>query len=385
MKVHSKNARHRDAVLEVAGTGQPFTRVGLAEVTGLSNATISALVADLLIEGTLLELDERIPAQGKSGGRPAAALSLNPGLGTLIGMHLGHASVRILITSLDGTVRAEHTHDIDVDHRPADTLEYVASAALELVADNNIAYRKLRGVGVGVSAPVVLHSQLLGAPMLSDWSGVDIAARLHRRMGLTAHVRNDANLGALAEWRLGAGSGTHNMIYVMLSEGVGAGMILQGQLYEGAGGAAGELGHVTVVPAGQICRCGSRGCLETIVGQHALASTLAYSRGPGSCLGDLIQLAQQRDPGAERLINDAGRAVGTALASACTMLNPELIVIGGTLAQTGTPLLDGVRDSLNRYMSSVSDRAPSVVAGALGSRAEALGAIIVARQAALQG
>ncbi|HVV20569.1 MAG TPA: ROK family protein [Pseudonocardiaceae bacterium] len=381
--MESRQSRNRRAVLAAARYGRPVTRMELARTTGLSAATVSGLVADLLADGILIELNERVPATGTAGGRPAAVLTINPALGTLIGIHLGHASVRILLAGVDGTVVAEHAHEIDVDHRPTDTLEYVASTALDLVADLSIGHRQLLGVGVAVSAPVLLGSQTLSSPpMLSDWGEVDLPTRLRRRMGLPVHVGNDADLGALAEWRLGAARSVDNLVYVMLSEGVGAGLVLQGQLYEGDAGVAGELGHVTVAPDGQICRCGSRGCLETVVGARALATTLAHSHGPTRGFADLTAMARAGDPGVRRLLGDAGRAVGTALTPICTMLNPKLIVIGGTLAQTGEPLLNGIRDTLSRDMSPVTTRTPALVRGELGDRAEALGAVIAANQAA---
>lgn len=377
--MESTRTRNRHAVLTAASAGRAATRLDIARATGLSTTTVSGLVAELIADGILLELADRVPASGAAGGRPAAPLGVNPALGTLIGIHLAHAGIRILIAGLDGTVRAEHTHNIDVDHRPADTLEYVASAALELVADLGIAHRELLGVGVAVSAPVLLHSPTLNSPpMLSDWGEVDIPARLSKRMGVAVHVGNDANLGALAEWRRGAAADADNVIYVMLSEGVGAGLILQGRLYQGETGAAGELGHVSVAADGLICRCGSRGCLETVVSARALAATLAHSHGATGGLKNLIALSQQGDLGVRRLVTDAGRAVGAALTPTCTMLNPKLIVVGGTLAQTGAPLLNGIQDSLTHALAPVTNQPPEIVLGALGPRAEALGAVTIA-------
>jgi predicted NBD/HSP70 family sugar kinase len=379
--MRSRPSRNRRAVLAAAHRSRTFTRLDLVRATGLSSATVVGLVAELLADGVLVELDQRMPS-GASGGRPAVALRLNPDRGTLIGIHLAHADVRVIVAALDGSIRAEHTHEIDVDHRPADSLEYVASAALDLVADLDLTHRELTGVGVAVSAPAMRSVPTLQSPILGDWSGIDIAATLGKRMGLGVQVGNDANLGALAESRLGAAAGVDNVVYVMLSEGVGAGLILSGQLYEGESGAAGELGHVTVVPGGQICRCGGRGCLETVVGARALIDTLAHSRGSTFGYPQLIEHARQGDPGLRRLLGDAGRAVGAALASICTILNPKLIVVGGTLAQTGEALLTGVADGLVQHVSPVTGTAPQVVRGALGVRAEALGAVMVAGYAA---
>jgi predicted NBD/HSP70 family sugar kinase len=379
----TRHTQNRRAVLAAAWLGRPVTRLELAHSTGLSTTTIAGIVADLIADQILLELNDRILAPGSTGGRPATQLAFNPALGALVGIHLGHADVQIVITGPDGSIRAEHARTTDVDHQPADTLEYVASTALDLVADLGVRHRDLLGVGVAVSAPVLLSSHTLGSPpMLSNWGEIDIAAALSKRMGLPVQVGNDANLGALAEWRQGTGAGTDNLIYVMISEGVGAGLIIRGQLYEGTTGAAGELGHVTVAPGGQICRCGNRGCLETVAGARALITALAHSRGPCS-LADLITLAQQGDQGARRLMTDAGHAVGAALGPACTMLDPTLIIVGGALAQAGEPLLTGLRDSLTRTLSPVSNQALKVKPTQLGTQTEVLGAIAIAGDTAL--
>jgi predicted NBD/HSP70 family sugar kinase len=379
----ARHTQNRRAVLAAAWLGRPVTRLELVHNTGLSTTTVAGIVADLIADGILLELNDRILTPGSAGGRPAAQLVFNPALGALVGIHLGHADVQIVITGPDGSIRAEHAQTTDVDHQPADTLEYVASTALDLVADLGVRHRDLLGVGVAVSAPVLVSSHTLGSPpMLSDWGEVDIAAVLGKRMGLPVHVGNDANLGALAEWRQGTGAATDNLIYVMISEGVGAGLIVRGHLYEGTTGAAGELGHVTVAPGGQICRCGNRGCLETVAGARALITALAHSRGPCS-LADLITLARQGDPGVRRLMTDAGHAVGAALGPACTMLDPTLVIVGGALAQAGEPLLAGIRDSLSRTLSPVSNQALDVVPAQLGTQAEVLGAIAIAGDTAL--
>ena len=146
--------------------------------------------------------------------------------------------------------------------------------------------------------------------MLLDWGEVDIVGRLGRAVGAPVHLGNDATLGALAEWRLGAGAGTDDLLYVMLSEGVGAGIVLGGRLHDGSTGTAGELGHLRVVADGRVCRCGARGCLETVVGKRALVSALAHTRGPECTVDELLDLAEQGDAGALRLLTDAGQVDG---------------------------------------------------------------------------
>jgi predicted NBD/HSP70 family sugar kinase len=376
--LRSLRARNRLAVLQAVQQRPRTTRVEIARRTGLSGTTVSSLVADLIADSVLVELADR--ARPASGGRPAGMLGLNPSVGSVIGIHLGHAETRVIVAGLDGAVAAERARRCDVDHEPASTLQQVADTAVALVRHLRIPAARLFGIGVAVSAPVLASPRLASPPMLQDWGGIDIAARLGALLELPVRIGNDATLGALAEWQLGAGAGVDDLLYVMLSEGVGAGLVLGGRLHQGATGAAGELGHVTVAADGQICRCGSRGCLETVVGARALASAVAHTRGPSRSLSELLALAADGDRGVRRLLADAGRTVGAALASLCTVLDPQLVVVGGAAADP--VLVDAVRNTLDRVLPPVSSHAIEVVRGRLGPGTEALGAALLAAGAA---
>jgi predicted NBD/HSP70 family sugar kinase len=159
-------------------------------------------------------------------------------------------------------------------------------------------------------------------------------------------------------------------------------LFLDGRLYSGATGGAGELGHVTVTPGGFICRCGNRGCLETVAGAHALTTALAHTHGPATTVVDIIGAAGQGDPGARRVLADAGRAIGSALTSICTVLDPALVVIGGEAGAAASPLLDAIRDTLADGITPLRKNPIPVVPGALGEQAEMLGAIALIAQTA---
>jgi predicted NBD/HSP70 family sugar kinase len=377
--LESLRSRNRLRVLETVQQRGAISRVDITRTTGLSRTTVSSLVAELLTEGVLSERAAEPATPSSGGGRPATLLALSPDGGGVLGVHLGHEGVRVVLADLSGDVLGERQREIDVDHLPADSLAYVAEAALELVAGSGHDLGRVIGMGVAVSAPVQLVSHALRTPsMLRDWTDIDIAAQLRERVGVPVHVGNDANLGAMAEWTFGVGRGADDLIYVMLSDGVGAGLILGGRPYEGAAGAAGELGHVAVVDGGYVCRCGNRGCLETVVGTRALVGAVAHSRGPDTTLAEVVDLAVAGDPGCHRVIVDAGRTIGRALSGICAVLDPKLVIIGGKIAAAGPPLLDGVREVLERRLPSAVSQGVVVTAGRLGDRAEVLGAVALA-------
>jgi predicted NBD/HSP70 family sugar kinase len=173
----------------------------------------------------------------------------------------------------------------------------------------------------------------------------------------------------------GAGRGAMEMAYVMMSSGIGGGLILGGRLYRGARGTAGEIGHVSVDEAGHMCRCGSRGCLETLVGARALIESLRRSHGGEITIEGMISLARDGDPGCQRVIADAGRIVGRVVAALCNEFNPERIVVGGELALAGDLLLEPLREAVGRYAIPAAAEELTVVPGELGDQAELMGAL----------
>jgi predicted NBD/HSP70 family sugar kinase len=211
--------------------------------------------------------------------------------------------------------------------------------------------------------------------ILPGWIGMTAETEMRRRLDIPVMVDNDANLGALAEAAFGAGRAAGDLIYLKVSSGIGAGLILNGRLYRGSQGLAGELGHVLVDPNGIVCRCGNRGCLETVAATGALVDLLRRSHGEDLTVHDMLGAARGGDLGCRRVIHDAGRALGQVVATLLNALNPELLVVGGDLAAAGDLLLDGVRESVRRAALPEASRGAEVVAGVLGERAQVLGAL----------
>jgi predicted NBD/HSP70 family sugar kinase len=350
------------------------SRGEIADATGLSRTTVTTLVADLQGRGLVTETDA---SNGRhTRGRPPVQLRLDPSAGAAIGVDFGHSHVHVAVADLSATVLGERRVELDVDGAPGKALDVAAALGHELVARAGLDPRRVVGAGMGLPGP-------LGASaILRGWAELDPAKELTRRLGVTAILGNDANLGALAELSLGAGRGMQDLVYLKLASGIGAGLVLGGRLHHGATGIAGEIGHVQVKQDGAVCRCGNRGCLETVASAQALLESLKPAYGDDLTVRGMLELASNSTHGAQRVIKDAGWAIGRAVADLCNSLNPEAIVVGGVLGASGTPLLEGIRESVDRYAQPGTADAVTVLSGELGERAEVLGALALALRGA---
>jgi predicted NBD/HSP70 family sugar kinase/biotin operon repressor len=349
------------------------SRGEIADATGLSRTTVTTLVADLQVRGLVIETGA---SNGRGRGRPPVQLRLDPSAGAAIGIDFGHSHVHVAVADLSATVLGERRVALDVDGAPARALDVAAALGHELIARAGLDPRRVVGAGMGLPGP-------LGASaILRGWAKLDPAKELTKRLGIPATVGNDANLGALAELSLGAGRGMRDLVYLKLASGIGAGLVLGGRLHRGATGIAGEIGHVQVKQDGAVCRCGNRGCLETVASARALLESLKPAYGDDLTVRTMLELATDGNHSAQRVIKDAGRAIGRAVADLCNSLNPEAIVVGGVLGAPGTPLLEGIRESVDRYAQPGTADAVTVVGGELGERAEVLGALALALQGA---
>lgn len=169
-----------------------------------------------------------------------------------------------------------------------------------------------------------------------------------------------------------------DLAYIKVASGVGAGLVIDGRIYRGPGGTAGEIGHITLDESGPVCRCGNRGCLETFTAARYVLDLLRGSHGPDLTLARMVQLGREGDPGCRRVIADVGRHIGMGVASLANLLNPSRVVLGGDLAEAGELVLAPLRESVARYAIPSAARRLSVVSGGLGARAEVLGALALA-------
>jgi predicted NBD/HSP70 family sugar kinase len=351
-----------------------LSRADLARRMGLSPTTITALVADLRDRGLVVEESER--AEQASRGRPPVLLRLDPSAGGALGIDFGHRHLRVAVADLSRAVLAERATTLDVDAAAESSLDAAVRMVEEVLAEANMDRDRIVGAGVGLPGPIDARTGTVGSSViLPGWVGLRPTEELERRLGVEVKVDNDANLGALGEVSVGAGRGLSDVLYVKVSSGIGSGLVLGGRVYHGSAGLAGELGHVQVREDGHVCRCGNRGCLETMAATGAVLAALRHAHGVDVGLPDLLALIEAGDPGARRVVGDAGRAIGRVLADHCNVINPAAIIVGGDLSAAGAPLLDGIRESVDRYAQPAIAQAVEIVPGALGERAEVLGAL----------
>ena len=365
-------------VLRDRGTA---SRAEIARTTGLSRSTVSSIVSDLLDAGLVAEHEDAGVAHGDHGGRPPVLLSLERSAGLAVGVDFGHTHLRVAVSDLSHEVLAEDGRELDVDHSAEEGLDTAVMLVEGVLNDAKAKRERVLGVGMGLPGPINRMTGAVGSSaILPGWVGVDAAAEMAKRLELPVHVENDANLGALAESVWGSGKGFSDLVYIKLSSGVGAGLLLGGRLYHGTGGTAGEIGHMVVQPGGSICRCGTRGCLETVASARAVAEVLGASRDEVVSVKRLLELAAEGDAATLRLIAEAGRAIGVAVANLCNLINPERVIVGGDLSIAGEQITEPIAESIRRYAILSAAEQVSVVPGVLGERAELLGSLALVVQ-----
>ena len=358
----------RDYLLSVVRAEGGVSRAELVRRTGMARATVNGLVTELLTAGLLAEG----PATAAGPGRPARLLTLGPAAGCVVGAVVGGAGVRAAVADLTGAVLVERDLELDTAD-VAGSLDAVAGLIRGCVASSGAG--RIWSAVAGFSAPISSGTgAIVASSVLPGWGGVVPDAELEARLGLRVNVRNDADLSLLGEVAHGAARGHRTVAYLRISTGIGCGLLLDGHVHHGATGAAGEIGHVQVDETGALCRCGNRGCLETIASPREILAVLAATYGETLTPAQVTELAR-RDATAERVLADAGRMIGRVVADLANTVNPSLVVLDGPLIDPEGIIVAGVRESVRRYAQPEVADATVVRASALSGRAAVLGAI----------
>lgn len=359
---------NQQRVVALLKTGGELTQAEIARQTGLAPATVSNIVRELSAVGVL-----------DGGGSKRRALRLTRAAGLAVGIDFGHRHVTVAVSDMSHQILAERRIPLGPAETAQASLDRASELLDEALAGVDGSRADVVGVGMGLPAPIDSGSGEVGAvSILPGWVGIPAAQLAGERLGCPVTVDNDANLGVLAEHTWGAGQGCDDLAYLKLSDGVGAGLFLDGRLYRGRNGTAGEIGHTTFDEFGTVCRCGNRGCLETIVAARAVIDLLEPRFGPGLTVADIVEHATAGDNACARVLSDTGRQAGVAVANLCNLFNPERILIGGELALAGELILAPMRESVRRCGIPSSTQGLTIELASLGPRGPVLGALALA-------
>jgi predicted NBD/HSP70 family sugar kinase len=331
------------SLLRLIRTGAARSRADLVALTGAPRSTVSARVEQLLAAKLVYE-----GGTGDSrGGRPPTLLAFNSKSGLVLAVDLGATVAKVAITDLSGDFLASQSRDLEISDGPEVVLGVVNAMADELLGELGRGPDAVSAVGVGVPGPVEFATgRLVHPPLMSGWHDYQVP-QAFARFECPVYVDNDVNVMAAGE--LGTGGTDENFLVVKIGTGIGCGIVVHGQIYRGTQGCAGDIGHI-YVPSTKttICRCGNENCLEAIAGGAALAREAAGRGLDVHSVKDLVRLALQGEPPALELVRNAGREVGGVLASLVNIFNPSRIVLVGSVAEAGNPLLAGIREVVYR-------------------------------------
>ncbi|MER7933256.1 ROK family protein [Streptomyces sp. NPDC093272] len=365
-------------LLELVRSGRAVTRGALQQATGLSRATVGLRLDRLFRAGWLRE-GAGGPVDSPLGGRPSITLEFDDSHAVVLAADLETRHARAAVLTLTGEILAEHAGTLVVQDGPDAVLTGLGRWFADLLDKAGHSPAEVCGIGLAVPGPVETETgRVVQPPMMPGWDGYDIRGRMARAFtehtgappGVPVLVDNDANLMAYGEQRTGHPD-CSAFVLVKVSTGIGAGVVVDGSIYRGIDGGAGDIGHIRVGAEAQ-CRCGSYGCLAAVASGGAVARRLAEAGVPAASGSDVRDLLASGHPEAAALAREAGRRVGDVLATVVTLLNPGVLMIAGDLA--GTSFLTGVRELLYQRALPRSTAHLDVVTSRLGDRAGVIGA-----------
>ncbi|MGH3364782.1 MAG: ROK family protein [Nocardioidaceae bacterium] len=360
----------------------PLSRAELADRLSVSRTTVAAEVMRLAELGLAAEVG---PAASR-GGRRSTVVDLSADV-RFVGIFVGATSVSVAVTDGRLGVLTMHSEPCDVRTGPekvlATAIEQARALLQELGVDRPV------GVGIGVPGPVDFHRGIpVSPPIMPGWDGYPVRDAVSRELGCPALLDNDVNVMALGEQHSGVARSVDDFLFVKIGTGIGCGIVVDGSLYRGVDGCAGDIGHIRVDDEGPTCACGNTGCLEAFFGGAALArdamAAARSGRSPvlqqmlevkgGLSAADVSQAVTQGDSVAVQLVRDGGRRVGEVLASLVSFFNPGMIVIGGGVTALGHSLLAEIRGVIYRRSLPLATGNLPIVLSELGEEAGVVGA-----------
>lgn len=356
-------------ILSVLLDAGGLSQAEIARRTGLAPATVSNIVRELS-EAGVLEL------ASLAAGRRGNTVTLSSSIGYALGISIEREYVRMGLATFDRSVVNQRFEKMPYNYSPADAVTVAKRLYQDLLAESSVEPSQVTVGCVVAATSIYLNNTVVsGSPAMPAWAEINLSEYFSDAFNLPIVAENDADAAALAEHLWGRAKEIDNLIYVVVSNGVGAGIMIDGKIYKGSFGITGEIGHICVEPYQEVCQCGNRGCLETIASIPAMLSNAESTHAPVTSFADVVARADQGDARCARQLQRAGEALGKVLAGCCNILNPEMVVIGGEAAVAGETLLGPVRETIRRYAIPSTTQRLEVVESTLGLTAPLNGAI----------
>lgn len=374
----------KDSILRLIWREHQISRAEISRLMNLSRSTVTEIIKELLQTGFVAE----VGIGESSGGRKPIVLEFQDDAKVILGIDIGATHVSVALTNLRGKLLLWKEREFPVREDPDGTHKLIDELCNECLSTMTHGAEMLLSIGVSVPSPVdPIRPEYLSETIIPAWHGKSGLERLREKYGVPVYLDNDANLGALAEHWWGAGKNVNDLIFVKISNGIGAGYIMGGKLYRGSKGIAGEMSHMPIDPNGRLCGCGLRGCLATVVSAWALqerVKTLANLYPDSSLLNsslsiiDIEDAALAGDPLATQVVLEAANYLTIAVTSLVNLMNPDMIIIGGSLSRLGDLVLKPIQNKMDEtaLVSSVSKT--QLRTSMLGSKGIAIGAATLA-------
>lgn len=374
----------KDSVLRLNWREHQISRAEISRQLDLSRSTVTEIIKDLLPTGLVAEVGNG----ESSGGRKPILLEFQDDAKVILGIDIGATHVSVAMTNLRGKLLLWKEKEYPVREDPEGTHKLIDELCNECFSTLKPGSEMLLSIGVSVPSPVdPIHPEYLSETIIPAWHGKSGLERLREKYGVPVYLDNDANLGALAEHWWGAGKNVNDLIYIKISNGIGAGYILGGKLYRGSKGIAGEMSHMPIDPNGRLCGCGLRGCLATVISAWALKERIGtlsnlYPESPLlneiPSIIDIENAALDNDPLAIQVVAEATNYLTSAITSLVNLMNPDMIIIGGSLSRLGELVVNPIQKKIDAsaLVSNVSKT--KLVTSALGSKGIAIGAATLA-------
>lgn len=360
-------AINRFNILNAIRTSGRMSRVEIARATGLSQASVTGITAELIGEGLMRETE----TGASLGGRRPVLLALNPGGAYALGVYLSIHQISVVVIDFEASVLTAHEMALANNYyRPEVLADKVAQAVQACLWQANFAKDQIVGVGIGIPGLVDSQTGMVRFLPNYQWENVNLRDLVRQRIDHPTYIENSANALTISEQWFGEGRGVDNFLLITLEHGVGMGVVINGQLYRGAQGIAGEFGHFTLNPQGPECRCGRRGCLEATVGNYAILRQARQAAAQGLWqppdlrqidIEDVLRAARAGDPVLRRIYAEAGETLGVALSNLIVLFNPDKVFISGRGTAAGDLLFKSMQATIPHHISPKLDTRTAII------------------------